>query len=292
MGLRTVFLFGFLSLMMSAVISQAQEIPTARPDLKLRLKEIPGTDIQRKQLSTVVAGKEYPIDRLIVGIGVARLDSYGPEAGHPAWYLDAKREFLYYTALTGCGFESDGMVIFRTDLYGKRIEPVLGRCNNLKMEPLALVGKDYLLIREGDSGIGDTGFWIIDLESNQPALHAAGTLEKSKDGGFKYCRGNQEDPGLCKEVTADILLNRKAPLELQPRFPLKARSNQEQVPVRISDGPSSCGLIPATKVENLPRKDALVAILDSCKDRGVYEIYYRGLRGTVSKNYLTGYQVD
>ena len=113
-----------------------QEIPTSREGLKLILEDLPGEGVKRKQLSTVLDGKKYPIDRLISGIGVALLDGYQANAGLPAWLLDPSGNYFYYMGLTGCGFESDGMVLSRSDLQGKKIEPILGRCDNLKIEIL------------------------------------------------------------------------------------------------------------------------------------------------------------
>lgn len=272
--------------------ARAQEIPTARQGVALRLKPWPEAGENGRRLFTVVNGKEYPIDRFSLSWGIAKLDGYDGQSGKPAWYLDPEGKYLYYTVLTGCGFENDGMAIFRSDLFGSRVEPVVGSCNDLAMEPLAEGGKSYLLIRESNSGIGDVGFWIFSLDSSQPMVHAKGTLGKGKvPGKFRYCDGSEEEQGACADIAMDTLLLRKSPLQLLPRFPLIARTRQDEVPLRIATGPWSCGLEPAEKVEKIPRKGSLVAILDTCKERGVYEVYFRGLRGAVSKNQLEGFQV-
>jgi len=267
-----------------------QDIPTSRKNIQLRLVDLPGTAVQGKQLYTVVDGKQYPIDRLLAQAGVARLDGYSANSGFASWYLDPKGESLYYMALTGCGFESDGMALFRSDLFGKKIEPVLGRCDNLKMETLSPGDKNYLLVREGNSGVGDTGFWIFDLASNEPLVHAAGTLSAGK-GNFHYCNGNEEEKGTCYDVSADVLLNRKTPVKLLPRFPLTARTLADGVELRQEEGGLACGKSPSTTVAKIPQKGSQVLVLDSCKGRGVYEVFYRGARGTVSQNYLQGINI-
>ncbi len=289
---RWLFLGIGLALLPGRCTVLAQELPTSRPGLLLRLKELPGAKSPARQLYTVVNGKEYPIDRLLTELGVARLDGYQPEAGQPAWYVDPTGNYLYYTVLTGCGWENDGMAIYRSDLFGKRIEPLLGRCDNLKMEGLAYGGKNLLLIREGNSGVGDTGFWLFDLATLEPLVHAGGTLEaKPGSGNFRYCDGNAEEAGSCREIAMEVLLNRKSPLRLLPRFPLTARTAADGVELRQLEGSASCGTAPTVGVEKIPQKGSWVAVLDSCKGRGVYEVYYRGLRGTVSKSQLVGFQI-
>ena len=269
----------------------AQDIPTGKNGISLRLKSLSESKGSYKKLYTVVGGKEYPIDTLSMSLGLARLEGYGEEAGVPAWYLDPEGRFLYYSVLTGCGYENDGMAIFRTDLYGKRIEPVIGSCDNLTMESLADGGKNYLLIREGNSGAGLRDFWIFDLDTHQPIVHAEGLLEKSTVAGkYQYCKGPEEEKTACAEISMQTLLQRQRPLRLLPRFPLIARTVKDDVPMRVPYN-ASCGIDPSDKIEKIPQKGSVVVILDTCKDRGVYEVYFRGTHGTVSKNQLSGFQI-
>lgn len=290
---RNLFIFGVACLAaLGSAAAQTQDIATHKKGVALRLKPAPEAGESYRRLFTVVDGKEYPIDRFSLRWGIAILEGYGDSAGLPAWYLDPEGKYLYYTVLTGCGFENDGMAIFRSDLRGTRVEPVVGSCDNLAMEALAEGGKSYLLIRESNSGIGNTGFWIFSLASNQPLVHAGGVLEKAtQPGKFRYCAGNEDEKGTCADVSMETLLQRKAPLRLLPRFPLAARTAQDEIPLRIPEGSLPCGLEPTARTEKIPRRGSPVVILDTCKDRGVYEVYFRGLRGTVSKNQLQGFQV-
>ncbi|KAB2838145.1 hypothetical protein F9K50_09765 [bacterium] len=283
-----------LFLFAAAVAGEArgQEIPTAKKGVSLRLKPLPEAGESFRRLFAVVEGKEYLIDRFSLHWGIGRLEGYGDVSGTPAWHLDPEGKHLYYTVLTGCGYENDGMAIFRSDLFGTRIEPVVGSCNNLAMEGLAGGGKPYLLVREWNSGLGNTGFWIFDVASGKPLVHAGGILERGAvPGKFRYCPGHEEEKGPCSDIDLEALLQRKTPLRLLPRFPLTARTVQDEVPLRIPEGSLPCGLEPGFRSEKIPHKGSQVVILDTCKDRGVYEVYFRGLRGTVSKNQLQGFQV-
>lgn len=285
--------FSLLLIIFGICLGQAfaQDIPTGKNGISLRLKPLSEPKGSYKKLYTIVGGKEYPIDTLVMSMALARLEGYGEEAGVPAWYLDPEGKFLYYSVLTGCGYENDGMAIFRTDLYGKRIDPVIGSCDNLTMEALADNGKNYLLIREGNSGAGLRNFWIFDLESQQPIVHAEGLLEKSAVAGkFQYCQGPEEEKSGCAEISMQTLLQRQRPLRLLPRFPLIARTAKDDVPMRVPQN-AACGIDPSDQVEKIPKKGSVVLILDTCKDRGVYEVYFRGIHGTVSKNQLSGFQI-
>ena len=71
---------------------------------------------------TIVDGRKYLIDWLIRGLVVI-----------PEPILDSANNHVAYASNIGCGAPHDeGMVVFISDVYGKKKRPILGGCQYLR----------------------------------------------------------------------------------------------------------------------------------------------------------------
>jgi len=282
-----------LLLLLGSRFAQALDLQTPRQNVLLRVIELGPIPDHRLQLSAVVDGNSHPIDEVVIAAGVSRLTGYAPDAEQPAWLLDAGGRYLYYTTLTGCGFEGEGMAIFRSDLRGSKIEPVLGGCGILTMEIVPINRLNYLLVRESHGDSHEAGFWIFDMETLRPIVHADGILRKRSGANatYDYCASFPKWKKDCQKVTDEILQNRRIPLRLRSRHPIRARVKANSLVVSVSEGLSTCDEESKHSLK-LPKPSGQVAILQACPDEDHYEIYYRGLRGTGSREDLETIKIE
>ena len=102
---------------------------------------------------TIVDGRKYLIDWLIRGL-----------VAIPEPILDSANNYVAYASNIGCGDPHDeGMVVFISDVYGKKKRPILGSCNYLHpVRFLDYLDRTYLLISE-TSDADATSFWLYDV---------------------------------------------------------------------------------------------------------------------------------
>jgi hypothetical protein len=223
-------------------------------------------------LYTVIRGRKYFIERL-----VRRVVSI------PEPMVAPTGKFVFYAVNTGGGFESEGMTIFVSDVYGRKKIPILGRSWVLRPAGfLNLKGKDYLLIT-GESESPERDFWLYDITSGQFVLHADGEIREINKGLFSYGRNNDE--GDFKEigrVTVEQLVKNTPPLKLLPRYPTHGLTQKSNVRIYESDHCYSPG---ESHYKIISTAGTKVLIFAECEDGG-YAIYYNGFTGKVKKETL------
>jgi hypothetical protein len=222
---------------------------------------------------TIVDGRKYLIDWLIRGM-----------AGIPEPIFDSANKHVAYASNIGCGTSHDeGMVVFISDVYGKKKRPILGNCYYLRpVRFLDYLGRTYLLISE-TSDADPTAFWLYDVNGGEFVLHADGHLKKLKNGTFAYGRYDGDYKfqriGI---VTMSDLVGREAPLKLLTRYPTHGLTQGRNVQV---SGGGGCGFAPTTPSKTIRRSGERVLIMNECPE-GESVVYWRGHRGKITKGGL------
>jgi hypothetical protein len=201
----------------------------------------------------------------------------------PEPLVDPSGKFVFYAVNTGGGFESEGMTIFLSDVYGRKQIPILGRSWVLRPAGfLSLKGKDYLLIT-GESESPERDFWLYDITSGKFILHADGEIREINKGVFSY--GLNDEAGEFKElgkVTAGQLLKNAHPLKLLSLYPTHGLTQKRKVRVYESD---HCYSVDEAPYKTIATAGTKVLIFGECEDGG-YAIYYKGFTGKVRKDAL------
>lgn len=243
----------------------------------VRLKVVPDNSVveegrkyyqQSGKLHTVVDGRTYYIDRLNrITVGI------------PEPVIDPTGRFIFYASNTGCGFEAEGMTIFKSDIYGRKKSPILGRCIVLTpTDFLSHQNKHYLLIKGSSEG-PDTDFWLYDIETDEFVLHADGDIKEHGKGQFTYGRADDEsDFKEIGKVTTETLVRRAAPLRLLPRYPTHGLTLKPGVRVSQSD----CYEDEEGPHKTIAKSGTRVLIVQKCEDGG-YQVYFGGALGRVKK---------
>jgi hypothetical protein len=174
------------------------------------------------------------------------------------------------------------MVVFISDVYGKKKRPILGNCEYLRpVRFIDYLGRTYLLISE-TSDADATSFWLYDVNGGEFVLHADGDVKGLKNGTFAY--GSYDFDGAFKFkrigiVTMSDLVGREAPLKLLTRYPTHGLTRRRNVQV---SGGGGCGFPPTTTPKTIRRSGERVLIMNECSD-GEYVVYWRGHRGKITK---------
>jgi hypothetical protein len=260
------------------LILQARSVGAqpAKPTVKLKVDtnkfEVTGgskTYLESFTLHSVVNGRSYFIAHLTHSL-----------VGIPEPLVDPSGQYVVFALNNMCGFEGEGMVIWISDIYGKKRTPILGRC--IYLRPAGFItanGNTYLHIT-GESETPEKEFWLYDLKKGEFVLHADGEIKAQGKGQFAYGQENEE--GEFKpigKVTVSTLINRAAPLKLLPRYPTEGVTLNNATPVYESVNCDSEGDKLAMKI---PAANTRVIILTQCEDGG-YEIYGAGFKGKVKK---------
>lgn len=226
---------------------------------------------------TIVDGRKYLIDWLIRGL-----------VAIPEPIFDSANNYVAYASNIGCGGPHDeGMVVFISDVYGKKKGPIIGNCMYLRpVKFLDYMGRTYLLISE-TSDADSTSFWLYDVNGGEFVLHADGDVKGLKNGTFAY--GSYDYDGDYKFnrigiVTMSDLVGREAPLKLLSRYPTHGLTQGRNVQVYGSDG---CWLPGTTNAptRTIRRSREKVLILNECSE-GDYVVYWQGQRGKIMKGGL------
>jgi hypothetical protein len=224
-------------------------------------------------LYTIINGRQYFIDRL-ERTALMLPDPLG---------VDPTGSYVFYTSNTGCGYEQEGMTVFVSDVYGKKKEPILGRCMVLGADRfLSFQGKNYLHISEGNSGTTEgTGFWLYDVSRREFVVHVEGEISEIKKGVFSY--GYYISDGEFKElgkITMATLIRGGKPLRLLPRHPTHGITQKREI--RVYPSTIECYIDSDKPYKQISKRGMRVLIVYECQDGG-YEIYYDGFRGKVKK---------
>jgi hypothetical protein len=222
-------------------------------------------------LYTVIRGRNYFIDRLnrlMVGI--------------PEPLVDPTGRSVFYASNTGCGFENEGMTVFRSDVYGRKKYPILGRCRVLTpVGFLRFQNREYLLIT-GSSESPEKDFWLYDVGKGEFVLHADGEIRELSKGRFSY--GRYQDDGDFKEigkVTIANLIKGAPPLRRLPRYPTHGLTQKSGVRVYDSD----CYTGNEGPYKTIKTSGTKILIVEKCEDGG-YQVYFAGSLGRVKKGAL------
>jgi hypothetical protein len=223
-------------------------------------------------LYTIIHGRRYFIEHLVHRV-----------VSIPEPMLDPSGRFIFYAVNTGGGFESEGMTIFVSDLYGRNKIPLLGRSWVLRPAGfLKLKDRDYLLIT-GESESPKRDFWLYDISLGKFVLHADGEIRELSKGLFSY--GLNDEEGEFKElgkVTTVQLLKKASLLKLLPVNPTHGITQKRKVRVYESDHCYSAG---ESQYKTIIAAGTKVLIFAECEDGG-YAIYYKGFTGKVKKDEL------
>ncbi|HEY9435298.1 MAG TPA: hypothetical protein VI260_27905 [Blastocatellia bacterium] len=228
-------------------------------------------------LYTIVDGRKYLIDWLIRGL-----------VAIPEPILDSANNHVAYASNIGCGAPHDeGMVVFISDVYGKKKRPIIGNCQYLRpVKFLDYMGRTYLLISE-TSDADFTSFWLYDVNGGEFVLHADGDVKGLKNGTYAYGSYDYDPDYKFKRigiVTMSDLVGREAPLKLLSRYPTHGLTQGRNVQVYGSDGcwlPGTTNAPPRT----IRRSREKVLILNECSE-GDYVVYWQGQRGKIMKGGL------
>ncbi len=224
---------------------------------------------------TIVDGRKYLIDWLIRGL-----------VAIPEPIFDSANNYVAYASNIGCGTSHDeGMVVFISDVYGKKKRPIIGNCMYLRpVRFLDYLGRTYLLISE-TSDADATSFWLYDVNGGEFVLHADGHVKKLKNGTLAYGRYDFDGDYKFKRigiVTMSDLVRREAPLKLLTRYPTHGRTRRRNVQIF---GGGGCFPEPTTPPKTIRGSGERVLIMNECSDGG-YAVYWRGQRGKITKGGL------
>jgi hypothetical protein len=209
----------------------------------------------------------------------------------PLPVFDPARRFLFYTKLTGCGYENEGRTMFVANLAIGKSFPILASCGFLTAGKfLEYQGKYYLAIGDGNGGTSEgSSFWLYDLEAGEFVIHAEGVIEETEERGvYSYgYYGSEETVIQLGNVTMKNLLNREKPLRLLSDYPLKMHGLTLRTNTKVVHTFSECFQDDTSPPEfTIIRKAGTkVFVISTCED-GSYEIYYNGVRGNVAKGSL------
>jgi hypothetical protein len=224
-------------------------------------------------LYTIVDGRKYLIDWLVRGM-----------VGIPEPILDSANNHVAYASNIGCGApEDEGMVVFISDVYGKKKRPILGGCEYLRpVRFLDYLERTYLLISQTSEG-NESSFWLYDVDGREFVLHADGLVKELKDGNFAYGRyvGDQKFKRTAT-VTMGNLVGREAPLKLLSRYPTHGLTQGRNVQVY---GQGGCYLSDTTPPRTIRRSGERVLLLAECPE-GESIVYWQGQRGKIMKGGL------
>ena len=223
---------------------------------------------------TIVDGRKYLIDWLIRGI-----------AGIPEPIFDSANKHVAYASNIGCGspHNDEGMIVFISDVYGKKKRPILGSCEYLRpIRFIDYLDRTYLLISQTTES-NASSFWLYDVNGGEIVLHADGRLKELKGGTFAYGHyvGNYEFKRTAT-VTMSNLVGREAPLKLLSRYPTHGLTQGRNI--QVYDG-GGCYITYTGPPRTIRRSGVRVLILDECPE-GEYIIYWQGQRSKIMKGGL------
>lgn len=258
-------LFLLLALLIGNIEVSYSETPKAE---KARVK----IEYENSKVYTVFSGHRYYI-------GIAQFSE-------DEVLLDPDENYVFYAHTTGCGYENEGMTVFRSDIYGRKSIPILSRCEILTPSRfLRFNMKIYLLIEQSNGGtVAKTSFWLYDVKAESFVLHAEGEITEELNGIFSYgYYGEDEKFVPVGEVTIKNLINGESPLRLLSRYRTQALTLRKNTKIVITD--SKCFPQGSDQYGIILNAGTKVMIVGECPDGG-YEIYYGGMRGKVIKGSL------